>query len=334
MMTTTVHPPAAPLPVQLAALSSRVAVAVGGKLELVRVTGREPLAVLDRIVSQAVKDLAPGEGKLALLLHAKGQFRALFAVLAADGEAWLLPPPGRAEAVVAALARFLALSRCQVQPAAAEFTATVLGPGWEEVAAARGVEVERLRRGGWAKDGDGELTWFGWTFVGLGGAVVMGEGGSGASLLDHLAARGAVAVGEEALEVARLAAGWPAWGAELTDSTLPPEVPVLDELAISYHKGCYTGQETIARMKTYGHPNWQLVRLGQVAGPTTPPTLPARLAAAGGGKGGGRLTSWALHPEGWGMGLGFVHRLAAHERTFHDDEGRTFTPLPAVSGIE
>ncbi|MEP0775397.1 MAG: hypothetical protein HRF46_13680, partial [Acidobacteriota bacterium] len=108
--------------------------------------GKEPLAALDRIVTQAVKQLQPGEGRLALLLHAKGQFRALFAVLA-DGEgATLLAPPGRGSEVAAGLERYLALSRCRLEqspPAAL----TLLGPGWEAVVAACGADPA-LRAGG------------------------------------------------------------------------------------------------------------------------------------------------------------------------------------------
>ena len=60
-------------------------------------------------------------------------------------------------------------------------------------------------------------------------------------------------VSEGAVELARLRVGWPAWGAELTETVLPPEVGI-DEETVSYSKGCYIGQETIARLRTYGHP--------------------------------------------------------------------------------
>lgn len=312
---------------QLAALANGVAVAWGWRPELLRVTGSQPLAALDRIVSQAVKDLSPGEGRLALVLHARGQFRGLFAVLAEAGEAWLLVPAGRAGELAKGLERYLALSRCRIEPMASVGTAVLVGPGWEAVAAGYGAELERLRRGGWSATGAGEdrLIWYGWTLLGVAGAVVAFTGEAARqAFARRLAEVGAVAVEDEALELVRIAAGWPAWGAELTDATLPPEIAVLDELAISYRKGCYTGQETIARMKTYGHPNWRLVRLCQVAGPTGKPELPADLFPRNSDKPKARLTSWAWHPDRGGVALAMLHRTAPPEERLHDRSGREF----------
>ncbi|HEU4628244.1 MAG TPA: glycine cleavage T C-terminal barrel domain-containing protein [Gemmatimonadaceae bacterium] len=66
---------------------------------------------------------------------------------------------------------------------------------------------------------------------------------------------GATPAGLEAWEVVRIEAGRPEWGIDVNDSTLPQEAN-LDELhAISYTKGCYTGQETVARIHFRGHVN-------------------------------------------------------------------------------
>lgn len=63
--------------------------------------------------------------------------------------------------------------------------------------------------------------------------------------------------GWQALEIARVEAGIPRFGADMDDSTLPPEAG-LEAGAISYTKGCYIGQEVIARIRTYGHVNRSL----------------------------------------------------------------------------
>lgn len=315
---------------QLSAVTGGLAVARGWRPEVLRVRGTEPLTALDRIVTQAVKQLRPGEGGLALLLHAKGQFRAVFAVLA-DGEgATLLAPPGRGGEVLAGLERYLALSRCRLERSSPP-ALTLLGPGWEVIVASCGADPAPLRAGGWAAVGEGEgrLEFFGWTLLGLPGVVVTAEGVLAAETLERrLAVQGAVPIGQPALECARILAGWPAWGAELTEATLPPEVAVLDELAISYRKGCYTGQETIARMKTYGHPNWRLVRLRQEAGAETAPALPCELFLEQGGKAKGRLTSWARHPQLGGVALGMVHRTVPQDAPLLSADGRRFVPLP------
>jgi tRNA-modifying protein YgfZ len=64
----------------------------------------------------------------------------------------------------------------------------------------------------------------------------------------------------EALEVLRIEAAVPRWGVDMDESTIPNEAG-LEAQAISYDKGCYIGQETIARIKTYGHVNRQLVQM-------------------------------------------------------------------------
>jgi tRNA-modifying protein YgfZ len=69
---------------------------------------------------------------------------------------------------------------------------------------------------------------------------------------------GAVPTGLDAWEIARIEAGRPEWGIDIDDSTIPQEAS-LDELhAISYTKGCYTGQETVARVHFRGHVNRHL----------------------------------------------------------------------------
>ncbi|HJP57929.1 MAG TPA: hypothetical protein VJ847_12990 [Gemmatimonadales bacterium] len=72
--------------------------------------------------------------------------------------------------------------------------------------------------------------------------------------------RGAGAVPGEAadLEAARILAGWPALGAEIDERTLPQEVRYDEIGGVSYTKGCYTGQETVARLHFRGHTNREL----------------------------------------------------------------------------
>jgi folate-binding protein YgfZ len=63
------------------------------------------------------------------------------------------------------------------------------------------------------------------------------------------------------LDALRVAAGIPRWGFELTESVLPDEAGLRERGFISENKGCYVGQETVARIKTYGHVNRRLVLL-------------------------------------------------------------------------
>jgi len=90
---------------------------------------------------------------------------------------------------------------------------------------------------------------------------------------------GAIIVGDsvpaDVVETIRLENGVPRWGAELTPNTLPPEAGSHMLAGISYTKGCYVGQETIARLKSVGHVNKTLVFLQ--SGSSAFPVAGARL---------------------------------------------------------
>ena len=64
--------------------------------------------------------------------------------------------------------------------------------------------------------------------------------------------------GSADVEASRIIAGWPALGSEIDERTLPQEVRFDEHVGVSYTKGCYTGQETVARLHFRGHANRQL----------------------------------------------------------------------------
>jgi folate-binding protein YgfZ len=106
------------------------------------------------------------------------------------------------------------------------------------------------------------------------------------------------------LDARRIEAGIPQWGVDMDENTIPVEAG-LAERAISYEKGCYIGQETIARIKTYGHVNRHLVQLA-IAGDRLPVAGERILAA---GKEAGRVTSAARSNRlGKMLALGYVRR--------------------------
>jgi folate-binding protein YgfZ len=88
-------------------------------------------------------------------------------------------------------------------------------------------------------------------------------------LRDGALAHGARVAGPAAVEAARVEAGRPLWGVDMDDSTLPQEANLEALNAISYTKGCYTGQEVVARLHFRGHVNKRVVGL-RVEGSTVP----------------------------------------------------------------
>ena len=128
---------------------------------------------------------------------------------------------------------------------------------------------------------------------------------SAASLRRKLEAAGIFAGGRDTWEIARIESGRPEWGADMDDSTLPQEAN-FDELgAISYTKGCYIGQETVARVHFRGHVNRFLRRLRFVTRPAPP--RGAELVDEM-GKVIGEIRSSALSPRFGGVALGMVRR--------------------------
>jgi len=116
---------------------------------------------------------------------------------------------------------------------------------------------------------------------------------------------GAVPGGHEAWEIARIEAGRPEWGIDIDDSTIPQEAN-FDELhAISYTKGCYTGQETVARVHFRGHVNRHLRGLAYPGGAAIPQG--AQLIGEG-DKAVGDVRSSAISPRIGGVAIAMVRR--------------------------
>jgi folate-binding protein YgfZ len=293
---------------------------------LVRIAGAKRREVLQGVVSQDVASLAEGQGTLALLLAPKGQFQAIMAVFEGGDETHVLTPPGRAEELAGRLSRYLMLSRCTAEPLVDGAALAVLGTRFQEAAAATGADAIALADGGWHDAG--VVQWFGRTFLGIPGAVAVARDPAVVRELgQHLLAAGTNRVSEQAAELARIRVGWPAWGAELTESVLPPEAGIAGE-TISSTKGCYVGQETIARLQTYGHPNRGLVGLRQKTGGDDAPELPLSLSREGEEKVRGALTSWGRHPEIGGVGLALVRRELTEPGTALAGSDRTFEVAP------
>ena len=132
-------------------------------------------------------------------------------------------------------------------------------------------------------------------------------------------------VGTAEVEAVRIEHAIAAWGREIDGNTLPQEV-LLDvgRRGLSYEKGCYVGQETVARIRSIGHVNRKVVFLEQIAGPSALGAAPFPLQAADGAEA-GRVASVAFSPRAGGeVALAIVGRnyfsigteLAAGERRY------------------
>ena len=133
-------------------------------------------------------------------------------------------------------------------------------------------------------------------------------------LRDKFLSHGAIPGSSQTWNVARIEAGRPEWGIDMNDSTIPQEANFDALGAISYTKGCYTGQETVARVHFRGHVNRFLRRLHFVSA-AIPPTSAELVDDAGNVV--GDVRSVAMSPKHGGVAIAMVRREVAPGATLH-----------------
>jgi folate-binding protein YgfZ len=155
--------------------------------------------------------------------------------------------------------------------------------------------------------------------AGVEGVTLFVPDGMRAAIAGRLSDLGAMEGLPESLEIARIRAGRPAWGLDMDETTLAQEAR-MDELgAISYEKGCYTGQETVARVHFRGHVNRMLRGICFARDVELARGTPL---ARSDGSDVGDVRSTALAPDG-GIGLAMLRReVAIGERLTASIAGR------------
>jgi len=155
------------------------------------------------------------------------------------------------------------------------------------------------------------------------GGLVLGEAGAVGEMTRRLESLGADRGADDEYHGARILAGWPALGAEIGERTLPQEVRFDEIGGVSYTKGCYTGQETVARVHFRGHTNRWLA--GLVWDDAEPPTESAILS---GDAAAGEVHSVLSLPDRV-VGLGHVRRrYGIGETLLAGGLPARLTPLP------
>jgi tRNA-modifying protein YgfZ len=229
---------------------------------VVRVTGPDRLSWLNSLTTQALAALTPGESAETLVLTPHGHVEHAVHVVD-DGEAaWLTVEPGNAPALVQWLDRMRFMLRVEVADVTDGHAAVGLVPAGDGVALA-----DRLR------DGATALWHDPWPRLGPTSAsyAAVGEDdhpGRERPWAEVLVPRTALAgvladvavAGSWAAEALRVAAWRPRFGAETDHRTIPHEVDWL-RTAVHLQKGCYRGQETVARVHNLGRPPRRLVLL-------------------------------------------------------------------------
>ncbi|MEV4454929.1 folate-binding protein [Microbispora sp. NPDC049633] len=205
--------------------------------EVVRISGPDRLSWLNDLSSQRLDTLQPGTPTQTLLLDPQGRVEHHL-TLVDDGEAvWAHVEPGTSAELVAFLEKMRFMLRVEIADVTADYAVvSVAPPASAESPVATGVPVEGA--------------------VAMGGDVLVPRERLG-GLPDELGLRPA---GLWAYEALRIAAYVPRLGFETDHKTIPHEVGWI-EAAVHLSKGCYRGQETVARVHNLGHPPRRLVFL-------------------------------------------------------------------------
>lgn len=269
---------------------------------VVRVTGPDRLSFLQGMLTQDVEGLAAGAVADAALLTPKGAMVADARVVRRTDDLLLLTEPGYGPVVLGTLERYLISEDAELSDATPEFgQLSVVGPDAEALAVRAlglGPPTAAVLR---PFDAGGATGWAlpqGQLLPGL-DLLVPVEGL--ATVFDRLLEAGATPVGFAALEVLRVERGTPRFGADMDEKTIPLEANL--QRAIHYQKGCYIGQEVIARATFRGHVNRHLVGL-RFAGPAPAPRTELFI----GERRVGWVTSVVDSPRLGPIGLGYAHR--------------------------
>ena len=221
-----------------------------GKLS---VDGTEAAEYLQGQLTNEIQALEPGTGCYSALLDRKGRMQGDMRVLRLDADRLWMDLEGEATpAVLRHLEMYKVGRDVELADRSAEHAiVSVIGPASGSVAGAPPLGAEHshceLAVGGIACR----------AVAADQGIDLICAAGDAAALAAALAEAGAVEVSEEAAEIVRVESGRPRFGREMTTQTIPQEAGI-NERAISFTKGCYIGQETVARLHYKGKPNRHL----------------------------------------------------------------------------
>jgi folate-binding protein YgfZ len=251
---------------------------------VLKLTGSERGSWLQGMLTNDVEKLKPGDSCYAAHLNAQGKVVAQMTVLAAVDALWLLVEQSAVEKLAAVFDKLIIMEDAQLQNLSGEYRVTgLVGP--QAASLVRGLDCPAAR------------TDLGYDLIVPKDDVLR--------VSESLRAAGAVAADREIWTVLRAESGIPLYGVDVDETTTMPE---LGQRGISYDKGCYIGQEVVARIRYIGHVNRRFV--GFVCDNADVPEVRSTVQSQG--KDAGYVTTAVFSPGlGKAIALGFVNRAAS-----------------------
>ncbi len=297
-----------------------------------RLTGKDRQSFLQGMVSNDVGRLMPGQGCYAFLLDATGHVLADVRVLCLENALLLDVEPGMASFVAETLDRYLIMEKVRITDVSEELRQyTLVGREAPDVLARLGVNDAAS----WSEGGNTTLK------IGDETAIVAAVRlasvpafdlylPASVNISDTLESEGAVASMSEALESLRIEAGVPRFGVDMDSRVLAPETEQRLR-GVSYRKGCYIGQEIVARIDARGHTNRSFTGFYLPPGEVLPV---AETPVTVDGRDVGRITSATLSPTlGVPIALGYLRHeyLLPGTRVTVAGQWATVAALPFVA---
>jgi tRNA-modifying protein YgfZ len=225
----------------------------------IEVTGEDRARFLHSFTTNDIRRLKPGQGCETFITNLKGKVVAHAYVFCAEKSLWLDGMPGQQDAIIDHLKKFVLIDDVQLVPRGSERGELFLtGPQastllqWDN-ASAVGENVTRESEGEPFDIRRVDL-------FGSPGYLISIPSGRIAAVKGSLIRLGVPEGSPELFEILRVEAGFPRYGVDITDDYLAQEV-ARTKHCISFNKGCYLGQETVARLDALGHTNRELRRL-------------------------------------------------------------------------
>lgn len=213
---------------------------------VVEVRGADRVAFLHNLLTQDIKTLASGAGCEAALVTPAAKLLADMVVFADADAHWLLALRRRVDTILKTLERYLITEDVALQDRTTTHAIVALqGPASQEMVKELPGRSARV---------------VAYSITGSPGLLILMPADQSATLQADLVSRGVPRVGPEALNVLRLEAGIPWYGVDMDESNLLPETG-LEARAVSQTKGCYVGQEVMARLAAHGSVSRKLMGL-------------------------------------------------------------------------
>ena len=279
-------------------------------LGMIKITGETRLDLLHRMSTQNLNGLQSGEGAATVLTTDIARIIDRLILYASSDTVYALTSENNADNIARYLMRFVFFNDDFHMEDVSADTAVfaVYGPQAKAKLVAAGFPDEELSQHHWRKLEVNDVTVYLHQTdpINGDGYFVICQEKDRDAVWQHLVDAGIVVADENAFEMLRIEAGLPRFAHELAQDYIPLEADLWDD--VSFSKGCYIGQEVIARMESRGKMAKKITRLRATE------SIPSEGKLTAGGKSAGTITSVAEGPDGF-VALGFVKTAVLEAQT-------------------